>query len=175
MSVVERRLDCMRSREADLEARLMPSRIPFASLAILAMATALLWTLCLPIVPQYVDEIDQLSDVFRPEWLVLATLLALPLKRAASWRCWVGLLGLVIACVMSLVITQEAVSRVGAAGLDLGGTESVWMPLAGCQVLVFVVATASGLRQRLFVRRWQRLDRKLARVRPVSNDRTAAS
>jgi len=153
----------------------MPSRTPYASLAGLAAATALLWSLSLPVVPQYLYEVRHLSEVFRPEWLVLATLLALPLRRVASWRCWVGLLSLVIACALSLVITDVAAERVRLVEIDPTLSESLWLPLAGCQVLVFAIATASGLRQRLFVRRWQRLDRKLAANTPLPNGRAAAS
>lgn len=148
----------------------MPSRIPFVSLTVLSVATALLWTLCLPVVPSHAPDIQHVSTVFRPEWLILATLLVGPLKRAAAWRCWVGLLGLVIASALSLAITDEAVARVQAAGLELAGTESLWMAFACCQVLLFTIATGRGLRQRMFVRRWHRLSRKLAARGPLPSE-----
>jgi hypothetical protein len=158
-------------REEDLEARLMPGRIPFVSLAVVATTTALLWALSLPTVPTHAPDIQHVTTVFHPEWIVLATLLAGPLKRLAAWRCWVGLLGLFLAGVLSFAITDEAVDRVRAAGIDLGGTESAWIALAAFQVMLFAVATGQGLRQRMFTWRWQRLSRKIAAGDPQPTER----
>lgn len=157
----------------EIEARLAPGRIPLVEIGVLVVTTGLLWSLCLPPMPLYLPDIEQLSTVFHPQWLVLATLLALPLARVAAWRYWVGLLALVICSALSLAITDEAVDRARAAGLDLGGTESVWMALAGVQVAIFAFASLKGFRKRRFVRRWQRLDRKLAANAPSPTRRSS--
>lgn len=158
----------MRSRMDDIEARLAPSRVPFVEILVLLTVTGLLWAVCLPPMPTYVAGITDLSTVFRPEGLVLATLLALPLRRVAAWRCSVGMFALMVMAALSLAIADEAVDRVRVASLDLGGWESTWTALAYAQVAIFVLASLSGLRQRRFVRRWQRLDRKLGRIEPTN-------
>lgn len=112
--------------------------------------------LALPSLPAYSDETATARALFHPEWLIGATLLALPLYRAArlSWSMAVALVP--IAGVHVLYIADSAVDASREAGLA-DGVSSGWYAVAFAQVAVFAIVGSVGayrnLADRRFVRR----------------------
>ena len=104
-------------------------------------------------------------EMFRPEWLVVGTLVALPLFRLARASILLGLLGLFLCAGEMFTIVDNARERFDY-NIDTYGTgpafPSLFYALAALQTVVFVVAASYGLRRRWADRRWERMMRRTA-------------
>lgn len=103
-------------------------------------------------------------QMFRPEWLVMGTLVALPLFKLARASFLLGLLGLFLAGGEMVTIVDNARERYVHNADLFGGDVDFPMALyalAGLQILVFTAAAGSGLRLRWSQRRWERMMRRL--------------
>jgi hypothetical protein len=148
----------------DLELQLPAARMPIAALGSIVLAACCLWGFCLPDPPRLgaAEHYDQVY--FRPEWLVLATLLAVPLSQVARWRVSIAALVCALLSGVALVVAVEGGSRIRAAGYD--GPVALVVAAAAVQCLVFATAVICGSRARLFERRWARLQRRMAALDP---------
>lgn len=112
--------------------------------------------LALPGLPGYVEgPTTTARDIFHPEWLVVATLLVLPVYRAAtsSWRA--ALLVVPVACVQVLYIADTAVTSLHKVGLTSGLFDG-WYAVALAQVTLFATVGVVGARRNLIDGRWAR-------------------
>jgi hypothetical protein len=130
-------------------------------------------TLALPALPEYVAGPVTSRTFFHPEWLVLATLLVLPLYRTArsSWRA--ALLAVPIACVQVLYVADAAVRSLHQAGLATP-LFAGWYVVAAAQAALFLVVGTVGARRDLADRRWVKTMRKMTAL-PAPNRRPARS
>jgi hypothetical protein len=106
------------------------------------------------------------DEMFRPEWLVMATVLAYPLVRLAQASYILGVLGFLLSAGEMLTIVDNGRERyLHNAELFGGGPgfPTVWYAVAVLQGVVFLVATSHGLRRRWAARRWERMMRKLTK------------
>ncbi len=112
-------------------------------------------SLALPSMPAYLDNTVPARALFHPEWLVMSTLLVLPLQRVAltSWRS--GLVVVPIACAHVIYIADTAVDRLHQADLR-SELYAGWYVVAFVQVAIFVVVGARAARIDFRDRRWVR-------------------
>jgi hypothetical protein len=117
-------------------------------------------TLALPALPEFVNGPITARSVFRPEWLVLATLLVLPVYRGSriSWKT--ALFVVPIACIHALYVADAGVDSLQQAGFT-SGWYSAWYGVAFAQVALFVGAGALGAARNISQRRWVRMMRKV--------------
>lgn len=117
-------------------------------------------TLALPSLPEYVDGPVTARALFRPEWLLVATFVVLPLYRASRLSWPTGLALVPIASVHVLYIVNSAVDASQRAGL-VDGISSTWYVVAFIQVGIFTIVAAVGAYRNIADRRWVRLMRSL--------------
>lgn len=117
-------------------------------------------TLALPSVAEYADGPVTARDLFRSEWLIVATFLVLPLYRAARLSWLMALVVVPIASVHVLYIADSAVDASQQAGLA-DGVSPGWYAVAVLQVGVFAVAGAGAAYRNFADRRWVRRMRSL--------------
>jgi hypothetical protein len=129
----------------------------FGAVAAAAMA--------LPALPGYADGAVTSRTFFHPEWLVLATLLVLPVYRAAraSWQA--ALLVVPVASVEVVYVADSAVKSLHEVGLT-NPLYPGWYAVAFAQTALFVIVGATGARRCLADRRWVRNMRKLVALPP---------
>jgi hypothetical protein len=129
-------------------------------------------TLALPALPGYADGPVTSRAFFHPEWLVAASLLVLPLYRAArsSWRA--ALLVVPVASVQVLYIADAAVRSLHQAGLD-NRLFVGWYAVALAQIAVFLTVGVVGARRDLVGRRWVKMMRRVTALPPP--DRRSAN
>lgn len=105
------------------------------------------------------------DEMFRPEWLVAATLAALPLYRLARASLFLGVVGFFLLAGEMFTIVDNARGRF-AQNAELFGTGPDFPPLyyavAAIQTAVFLVAAIRGLRLRWSDRRFDAIMRKLS-------------
>jgi hypothetical protein len=103
-------------------------------------------------------------EMFRPEWLVLATVTAFPLFRLAWASFFLGALGLFLSAGEMLTIVDNGHERY-LHNAELFGAAApfpnVYYAVAVLQGIVFAVATVAGLRRRWSDRQWERMMRRL--------------
>jgi hypothetical protein len=146
------------------------------SFAVLVGA-GILGTLALPgTVPHAYDEFSR-GDFLRPEWLVLATLLAYPVYLASRANWFVAVPVVAIVSAQSWYVVDTALESMHQAGVA-GSSDVVWYALVVGQIAVFVVAGSVGLWRCLSRRRWTRQMRRLvpelAHIRVVSGEESPA-
>ncbi len=122
-------------------------------------------TLALPSPPQYPTGPLSARDLFHPEWLIAAALLALPIYLVArrSWR--VGLVVVLIAGLQVLYIADTAIGTLHHAGIR-DGFSSLWYVVALVQLAVFVSAGAVGAVRDLKDRHWARMMGRILALPP---------
>lgn len=120
-------------------------------------------TLALPALPEYADEPVTARDLFHAEWLITATLLVLPLYRAARLSWPVALALVPIASVHVLYIVDSAVDTSRQAGLA-DGVSPGWYAVAFVQAGVFTIVGAMAGFRNLADRRWVRRMRSMTAV-----------
>ena len=107
-------------------------------------------------------------EMFRPEWLVVATFLAFPLVRLARASMLLGLLGFALATGEMYTIVDNARERF-VHNVDLFGSgpgfPMAYYALAALQGVLFAVATGIGLRRRWADRRWERMMRRMTHAK----------
>lgn len=101
------------------------------------------------------------ADFLKPEWLVLATLLAYPVYLASRSSWWVAVPVAAILSAQSWCVVDSAVDAMRLAGVA-GSADAGWYALAAAQVGVYAVAAAAGCAACLGRRRWLRRMRALA-------------
>lgn len=116
--------------------------------------------LALPPTPGYVQGAITVGDIFRPEWLVLATLLVLPVYRVArsSWRA--ALFVVPVACVHVLYVADTAVTSLHKAGFT-SGLLTGWYVVAFAQAALFATVGLVGVRRGLIEGRWARMMKRM--------------
>lgn len=134
--------------------------MPFVWTLVVVLCAVTAATLALPTFPPYVAGPITARSAFRPEWLVLATLLVLPVYRGSriSWRT--SLLVVPIASIEALYVADTAVDQLQRAGFT-GGSYSAWYAVAFAQVALFAGAGAVGAWRDIADRRWARMMRKV--------------
>lgn len=117
-------------------------------------------TLALPQTAPYVDGPLTARMLFHPEWLVVATLLVVPIYRASriSWRA--ALLVVPITCAQVLYVADVAVSSLHAAGLS-NPLYPGWYAVAFAQAALFFAVGTVGAARNVKDRRWVSRMRKL--------------
>jgi hypothetical protein len=93
-------------------------------------------------------------DVFRPEWLVLATLAVLFVHRAARACWWCALPAVVLPTLQLTYAVETGVERLTVAGAGDGAR--VWWVLLAVQVAIFSGAALSGASGSIRDRRWEK-------------------
>jgi hypothetical protein len=131
------------------------------------VAVALAVGLSLPAGWQY--DADQVGEVFRPEWLVLATLAVFPVHRASRACCWMLVPAVSLPMLQLFFAVETAHIRLESAGLAGGWVEGWWL-LPAAQLLVFLAAGCSGAVASLRDRRWERFMRRRLGRRPGAVD-----
>ncbi len=104
-------------------------------------------------------------EMFRPEWLVLGTLAAIPLYRLARASILLGGIGFLLSAGEMFTIVDNAQARfVHNANLFGGGPDfsPLYFVLAAVQTGIFLVATLRGLRQRWADHRFDVMMRKMS-------------
>jgi hypothetical protein len=99
------------------------------------------------------------GDFLRPEWLVLATLLAWPVFCAARASWWVAVPVVATLSAQSWYVADTAVDSLRQAGIGAGS--SGWYLVAIGQVVVFVAVGLVGAWRCVVRRRWLRRMRRL--------------
>lgn len=135
----------------------------------LAVASAALSVLSLPEPAVTSAQPPAARDLFRPEWLVLASFLAFLVRRVARASILLGALALVAASAQVLAVADWATDRLAAAGLT--ASAPLWFTLAVVESLGFLAAAVSGWRRRWSDRRWEQLTRRPSRLARVSRSR----
>ncbi len=105
------------------------------------------------------------DEMFRPEWLVMGTLVALPLFRLARASIFLGVLGFLLGSGEMFTIVDNARGRFAhnAELFDTGPQfNSIFYALAALQVVIFLVATIKGLRLRWADLRFDAMMRKMS-------------
>lgn len=104
-------------------------------------------------------------EMFRPEWLVAGTLLALPLFRTARASLVLGVMAFLLSAGEMFTIVDNARGRF-AHNAELFGTgpgfPPVFYALAALQTTIFLVFTVQGLRLRWADRRFDVMMRKMS-------------
>lgn len=141
------------------------------------LGAGILGTLALPgTVPSPYDEFSR-GDFLRPEWLVLATLLAYPVYVAAKASWLVAVPVVVIVSAQSWYVVDTALDSMREAGVA-GSIDVALYALVVGQITVFVVAATVGLSRCLSRRRWTRQMRRLvpelADIRIVNDEESRA-
>jgi hypothetical protein len=128
-------------------------------------------TLALPALPGYADGPLTSREYFHPEWLVTASLLVLPLYRAArsSWRA--ALLVVPIASVQVLYIADTAVRSLHQAGLA-NPLFVGWYAVAFAQIAAFVTVGVIGAKRDLVDRRWVKMMKRVTALPPPDRRNT---
>lgn len=115
--------------------------------------------LALPSLPDYAEPATARA-VFHPEWLIAATLVVLPLHRAArmSWR--LALFVVPVACLHVLYIVDTAIEASREVGLA-DGVSVAWYAVAFAQAGLFAVVGAIGASRNVADRRFARRMRSM--------------
>ncbi len=149
--------------------------MPFVWTMTVVMGAVLVGTLALPQTAAYIDGPLSARMLFHPEWLVVATLLALPIYRASriSWRA--ALLVVPIAGAQVLYVADVAVSTLHAAGLT-NPLDPGWYALAFAQAAIFLTVGIVGAARNAADRRWvRRMVRLTALPEPQRSPRLDAA
>ena len=104
-------------------------------------------------------------EMFRPEWLVAGTLVALPLFRTARASLVLGTIAFLLSAGEMFTIVDNARGRFEHnASLFGGGPDfpPIYYAVAALQVAIFLVATVKGLRMRWADRRFDSMMRKMS-------------
>jgi len=104
-------------------------------------------------------------EMFRPEWLVAGTLLALPLFRTARASLFLGTVAFLLSAGEMFTIVDNARGRFEYNAVLFGGGPgfpTVYYVVAALQITIFLVATVKGLRLRWADRRFDAMMRKMS-------------
>jgi hypothetical protein len=134
--------------------------MPLVWSLVVVVSAVTLATLALPSLPEYVQGRVTPRSVFHPEWLVLATLLVVPVYRGSqiSWRS--ALIVVPISCIYALYVADTAVDTLQTVGFT-SGWYSAWYAVACAQVALFLGAGAVGAWRDITRRRWVRMMRQV--------------
>jgi hypothetical protein len=131
-------------------------------------------SLALPTPSEYATGPLAAGDVFRPEWLIAATLLVVPLYHAARRSWQIGLIFGIIAVLQVLYITSAGVHALHSAGLR-SGAYSLWYVVAVVQMVALAVPCTVGTVRNFRDRRWSRMmGRAFALPAPPRRSRTSS-
>jgi hypothetical protein len=133
--------------------------MPLSGMLVVLVGLFVAATLALPTPSQYSTGPLAAGDVFRPEWLIAATLLAVPVYQLArrSWRA--GLLAVLLASLQLFYIASTAVHHLEHE-VPSGGAYAFWYVVAAVQIAIFVATFTVGAARDLKDRRWTRMMRK---------------
>jgi hypothetical protein len=120
-----------------------------------SLVSGVLAALALP-APGY--DVTGARDLFRPEWLVLATLVVWGVHKAARASWIVAVPVLLLASAQPLYVVATAFERFAAAGLPVA--TGLWIAVVATQVLLFAVAAFVGAAGSLRDRSWERFIRR---------------
>jgi hypothetical protein len=125
------------------------------------LVAGLLYTVCLAKTLVAPFEPYTHRDFLRGEWLLLGTLLALPIYRASRTRWWTALPLAVVPSAQVIFIASSAVGAFERAGIA-HATDRAWYVVAAAQTAVFATAAGVGAARNLADRRWLRLVKALS-------------
>jgi len=120
------------------------------------VVSGLLFTLCLPGTVQSRYETYAPRDLLHGEWLLIGSLLALPIYRASRTWWWTAIPLAVVPGAQMVFIASSAVAALQRAGVD-DLSDRAWYVLAAAQAAVFAGAAVVGAARDLADRRWLRL------------------
>lgn len=134
--------------------------------ALVVVGAGLAWAFCLPVMSS--DPFAPLSaeSVFRVEWFLAATALAVFIWHAAKASWLVGILSTLITSAQMFSIADEGADRLQHVGVVTAVTDLLYLG-AVCQILLFAAAGVGGVRRNLADRRLAKLVAQLAALDPA--------